>query len=174
MAMVMMPATRAVPAAMVASVHRGSACPVASNPPVRMEPFTNRMYAITMKVVSPARSSVPTVVPRSLSLKKASSPPRAGGAAAQPTPMRARARHDFARPPSPSAPEEEVHDHGEDDADDDHRHDREEEAPALALDGDVARQPAERQSHAGHRQSAEHHQHDPDDEDHAAELREIG
>src|ERR671914_2032880 len=35
---------------------------------------------MTMKVAKPAFSSVPTVVPRSLSLKNESSPPRAGGA----------------------------------------------------------------------------------------------
>ena len=66
MAMVITAATRAV------EVRSAGKCPAPAAFP-RMSGFTNRMYAIVMKVVAPARTSRRTVVPRAARPKKRSS-----------------------------------------------------------------------------------------------------
>src|SRR5688500_636955 len=162
---------------------------------------------MTMKVASPALTSVPTVVPRSVSLKNPSSPPRSGGATASlrgtsaasastqvtlrsvahagfrgmgtpgPVPLRSLLPRplvpaaDSARSPGRGlSAQENVEQDGEDDADDDHRDDREVEATTFALDRDVARQPPERQPHAEHREAADDHQRDADDQENSPKF----
>src|SRR5688500_2047737 len=74
MAMVRMPARRAVAAA-AAGMKAACSGDSAGNMFDRINGFRKMMYAITRKVAMPARASAPTLVPRSVSLKKESSPP---------------------------------------------------------------------------------------------------
>ena len=78
--MVRRPATAAV-AALAAGMKASRSAP-SGNMLDRISGFRKMMYAITRKVVRPARTSVPMLVPRSLSLKNESNPLRGCGAGA--------------------------------------------------------------------------------------------
>src|SRR3989337_1683455 len=79
MAIVRTPARSAVAAA-AAGMKAPCSGESAGNMFDRINGFRKMMYAITRNVVMPARASAPTVVPRSVSLKKESSPPPSLGA----------------------------------------------------------------------------------------------
>jgi hypothetical protein len=78
MRMLRTPAVRHVT---VSTAGKGSLAPVGSATAPRMLGFTKMMYAMTMKVARPARTSLPTVVPRSRSWKVRSSQPTSPGTA---------------------------------------------------------------------------------------------
>src|SRR5438874_12102649 len=68
-------------------------------------------------------------------------------------------------------PREEVPEEGEDQGRQDHGRQREVEAAILSLDRDIPRQSAYRQANAEYRQPSDHHQHNADEQDEAAEVR---